>query len=59
MLAIAPICALVFMTMLASQPTSAPMISVTIQFMCGSSGPRGHPARPDGQRGYRASLPTI
>jgi hypothetical protein len=29
----APICAFVFMTMLASQPTTAPTISVTIQFM--------------------------
>jgi hypothetical protein len=33
MLAMAPICAFVFMTMLASQPTTAPTISVTIQFM--------------------------
>src|SRR5262245_50134475 len=33
MLAMAPICAFVFMRMLASQPTIAPTISVTIQYM--------------------------
>src|SRR6266850_6126232 len=33
MLAMAPICAFVFMRMLASQPTTAPTIKVTIQCM--------------------------
>ena len=33
-LAIRPICALVFMTMLASHPTMPPMIKVMIQPMC-------------------------
>jgi hypothetical protein len=37
MLAIAPIWALVFITMLASHPTIAPTTIVTIQFMGGSN----------------------